>query len=110
MAVNRAQDLAVARDLLLGTIRWRGAVRDELPDALQRRDDALDAVGGRGALDNGVRAQRVENLSGLLLEEGLFAAVFAEESDALNESLVDGLLTEYAIFEGFRHELDQIIS
>ncbi len=45
MAVNRAQDLAVARDLLLGTIRWRGAVRDEFPDALQRRDDALDAVG-----------------------------------------------------------------
>src|SRR5471032_1068460 len=44
MAVNRAQDLAVARDLLLGTIRWRGAVRDEFPDALQRRDDSLDAV------------------------------------------------------------------
>lgn len=45
VAVNRAQDLAVARDLLLGTIHWRGAVRDEFPDALQRRDDALDAVG-----------------------------------------------------------------
>ena len=44
MAVNRAQDLAVARDLLLRAIRWRGVVRDEVSDALQRRDDSLDAV------------------------------------------------------------------
>ena len=47
MAVNRAQDLAVARDLLLGTIRWRGAVRDEFPDAFQRRDDAIERLDGR---------------------------------------------------------------
>ena len=45
VAVNRVQDLTVTRDLLLGAIRWRGAVRDEFPDALQRRDDSLDAVG-----------------------------------------------------------------
>ena len=80
VAVNRAQDLAVARDLLLGTIRGRGTVRDELPDALQRRDDALDAVGGLSALDNGVLAQRLENLGGLLFEESLFAAVLADEA------------------------------
>jgi hypothetical protein len=40
VAVNRAQDFAVAGDFLLGTARWRGAVRDEVPDALSRRDDA----------------------------------------------------------------------
>jgi hypothetical protein len=44
VAVNHAQDLAVARNLLLGTIRWRGAVGDKVPDTLQWRDDALDAV------------------------------------------------------------------
>ena len=44
VAVNRVQDLAVARDLLLGTIRWRGAVRDEVSDALQGRNDSLNAV------------------------------------------------------------------
>ena len=44
MAVNRAQDLAVARDLLLRAIRWRCAVCDEIPDTLKGRDDSLDAV------------------------------------------------------------------
>src|ERR1700704_5182945 len=105
MAVNRAQDLAVARDLLLRAIRWRGAVRDELPDALQRRDDSLDAVGRLGALDNRVLAQRLENLGGLLFEESLFAAVLADEADALEQPLVDGLSVEHAVLERLRHEL-----
>ena len=109
MAVNRAQDLAVARDLLLRAIRWRGSVRDELPDALQGCDDALDAIGRLGALDNGVLAQRLENLRGLLFEESLFAAVLADEADALEQPLVDGLSVKHAVLEGFRHELDHII-
>ena len=54
--VDERQRVTVARDLLLRAIRWLGAVRDEVPDALQRRDDALDAVGRLGALDDGVLA------------------------------------------------------
>ena len=109
VTVNRAQDLAVARNLLLGTIRWRGSVRDEFPDARQRRDDSLDAVGGLGALDDGVLAQRLENLRGLLIEQGLFAAVLADEAHTLDQPLVDGLPVERAVLERFRHELDRII-
>ena len=109
VAVNHAQDLAVARDLLLGAIRWRGAMGNEVPDALQRRDDSLDAVRRLGALDDGVLAQRLENLGGLLFEESLFAAVLADEPDALDQPLVDGLPVEHAVLERFRHELDHII-
>ena len=109
MAVNRAQDLAVARDLLLRAIRWRGAVCDKVPDALQRRDDSLDTVRRLGALDDGVLAQRLENLWGLLFELGLFAAILADEARALDQPLVDGLTVEHAVLERFRHKLDHII-
>src|SRR5471030_2518268 len=109
VAVNRAQDLTVARDLLLGTIRWRGAVRDEFPDALQRRDDSLDAVRRLRALDDGVLAQRLENLRGLLFKESLFAAVLADEAHALEQPLVDGLPVQHAVLERLRHELDHNI-
>ena len=46
---------------------------------------------------------------GLLFEERLFAAVLADETDALDQPLVDGLSVEHAVLERFRHELDHII-
>jgi len=81
MAVNRAQDLSIARDLLLGTIRRRGAARDEVPDALKGRDDPLNPIGRFGAVDDGVLAQGLEHLRRLLFEERLLAAVLADEPD-----------------------------
>ena len=75
----------------------------------RRCDDALDAIGRLGALDDGVLAQRLEHLGGLLFEESLFAAVLADEAHALDEALVDGLPVERAVLERSRHQLDHII-
>jgi hypothetical protein len=46
---------------------------------------------------------------GLLFEESLFAAVLADEADALEQPLVDGLSVEHAVLEGFRYKLDHVI-
>ena len=108
--VDRAEHLAIARDLLLRAVRWTGAAGDEGADPIRWRNHPLDPIGGLGALDDRVRPQRLQDLRGLLFEQRLFPAILADEPDAPHQPLIDGLPAEPVFVEGFRHELDHNIT
>jgi hypothetical protein len=89
--VDGVQDIAVSSDLLLETVHRFGAPGHEIANTLPRSHHALDPVRGLSAVNDGALAKRLKHLGRLLLEQRLFAAIFADEPDALQEALTENL-------------------
>lgn len=85
VGVDGVQNLARASNLLLRAVRRLGAISHEVSNALPRRDNAFNPVRGLRALNERVLGEGLEYLGGLLLEQSLLAAVFADQPDALNQ-------------------------
>jgi len=103
--VNILEDVAVAGDLLLGAVSGLGAAGYDLCDAIMGGEDALDAVGGFGALDLGGVLEGFEDLGGLLGIELLAALVLAELANGLEEALGERLTLDEAVQEGAHEAL-----
>ncbi len=89
--MNGVQNLPVARNLLFGAVRRLGSLGNEIADPLRRRDDALDAVRGLSAVDDGAVAEGLEQLGRLLLEQRFLPAILADQANALEQSKAEFL-------------------
>ena len=60
--VDCIQNVTVSRDLLFGAVRRFGALGNQIADPLRRGHDALDAVRGLSAMNDGVLPKCLEHL------------------------------------------------
>jgi hypothetical protein len=97
--MDGVQHISITGDFLFGSICRSSAIRDEIANALTRCNNPLDPVRGLGALYQRALAQCLEHLRRLLLEQRLFAAVFAGEPYASQQAVVEGLSGQHIVFD-----------